>query len=87
MSLQALPARLEGWRSPAVEGNELKPSQNQSLEAIPWGGHLPVDAPRSGRRAVTPAASTSPHQGRSRARTRASAIPIFRGLAPGAASA
>ena len=87
MSLQALPARIQGARRPAVEGNAWKPSQNQSLEAIPWGGHSPVHAPRSGPRAVTPPASTSPHQGRSRARTRASAFPIFRGLAPGAASA
>ena len=87
MSLQALPARIEGSRSPADEDNWFKTSQNQSLEAIPWGGHSPVHAPRSGPRAVTPPASTFPHQGRSRARTRCSAIPIVRGLAPGAASA
>ena len=87
MSLQALPARIEGSRTPAAEGNGLQTSQNQSLEAIPRGGHSPVHAPRSGGRAVTPPASTSPHQGRSRARTRLSAFRIVRGLAPGAASA
>ena len=87
MFLQGLPAQIEGSRSPAEEDNGLKTSQNQSLEAIPWGGHSPVHAPRSGRRAVTPPASTSPHQGRSRARTRLSAFRIVRGLAPGAASA
>ena len=56
---------------------------NKKLEPIPWGHHSSVPATRSGPRAVTPPASTSPYFSRSRARTRPSAFITSRRLAPG----
>ena len=87
MSPPALPFGLAGWRSTARGRSPLPANQNKKLEAIPWGHHSPVLASRFGPRAVTPPASTSPHHGRSRARTRLSAFLTTRGLAPGDASA
>ena len=59
---------------------------NKKLEPIPWGHHSSVPATRSGPRAVTPPASTSPYFSRSRARTRPSAFITSRRLAPGVGS-